>query len=292
MIMNKKIFAILLAGISVLSSCSNSDKSGNDDQQQQEALEQATREELAAAVSDRDQLLSLMNEIQEGINDIKNLENIVTVNTSETPDRRAQIKNDIAAIQQALADRQTRLDQLEKKLASSNLYSANLKKTIESLRAQIETQAAEIERLNGELASAHKHIAELDNKVDSLNTTVSNVSSERDAAQQHSEELTNEMNICYYALGSAKELKEHKILESGFLKKTKIMKSDFDKSFFTQADKRSFTVLNLHSNKAEIITNQPADSYTIYEQNGQKVLKITNPEKFWSLSNYLVIKVN
>jgi chromosome segregation ATPase len=192
--MKKKLFAIMVVGISLLASCSNNEKA-NTDQQQQEALEQATREELATAVNDRDQLLSLMNEIQEGLNDIKNLENIVTVNTSETPDRRAQIKNDIAAIQQALADRQTRLDQLEKKLASSNLYSANLKKTIESLRSQIETQTAEIERLNGELTKAHKHIAELDNKVDSLNTTVSNVSNERDAAQQHSEELTNEMNV-------------------------------------------------------------------------------------------------
>jgi chromosome segregation ATPase len=287
----KKIFAIMVVGISLLSSCTNTEKA-NTDKEQQEALEQATREELATAVSDRDELLSLMNEIQDGLNDIKNLENVVTVNTSETPDRRAQIKNDIAAIQQALADRQARLEQLEKKLASSNLYSANLKKTIESLRSQIETQTAEIERLNGELATAHKHIAELDTKVDSLNTTVSNVSSERDAAQQQSVQLTNEMNICYYAVGSSKELKEHKILESGFLKKTKIMKSDFDKEFFTQSDKRNLTTLQLHSTKAEVLTNQPADSYTIVDQNGQKVLKITNADKFWSLTNYLVVKIN
>jgi chromosome segregation ATPase len=287
----KKFTAIMAVGIAILSSCSNSEKA-NTEQEQQEAIQQATREELATAVNDRDQLLSLMNEIQEGLNDIKNLENIVTVNTSETPDRREQIKNDIAAIQQALADRQTRLDQLEKKLSSSNLYSANLKKTIESLRSQIETQSAEIDRLNGELANAHKHIAELGNKVDSLNTTVSNVSSERDAAKQHSEELTNEMNVCYYAIGSSKELKDHKILESGFLKKTKIMKTEFDQEFFTKADKRNLTVLSLHSNKAEVLTNQPADSYSIVDQNGQKVLKITNPEKFWSLTNYLVVKIN
>jgi chromosome segregation ATPase len=287
----KKFTAIMAVGIAILSSCSNSEKA-NTEQEQQEAIQQATREELATAVNDRDQLLSLMNEIQEGLNDIKNLENIVTVNTSETPDRREQIKNDIAAIQQALADRQTRLDQLEKKLSSSNLYSANLKKTIESLRSQIETQSAEIDRLNGELANAHKHIAELGNKVDSLNTTVSNVSSERDAAKQHSEELTNEMNVCYYAIGSSKELKDHKILESGFLKKTKIMKTEFDQEFFTKADKRNLTVLSLHSNKAEVLTNQPADSYSIVDQNGQKVLKITNSEKFWSLTNYLVVKIN
>lgn len=287
----KKFYAIMAVGMAMLSSCSNSEKA-NTDEEQQEAIEQATREELASAVNDRDELLSLMNEIQEGLNDIKNLENLVTVNTAETPDRREQIKADIAAIQQALADRQARLDQLQKKLASSNLYSANLKKTIESLRAQIETQTAEIDRLNVELANANKHIADLDNKVDSLNSTVSNVSSERDAAKQHNEELTNEMNTCYYAIGSSKELKDHKILEGGFLKKTKIMKSDFDQDFFTKADRRNLTTLPLHSTKAEVLTNQPTDSYTIVDQNGQKVLKITNIEKFWSLTNYLVVKVN
>lgn len=40
------------------------------------------------------------------------------------------------------------------------------------------------------------------------------------------------------------------------------------------------------------MTSQPKDSYTIVDENGQKVVKITNPEKFWQLSNFLVIEVD
>lgn len=274
----------------MMASCSSSDKKS--ETTDPEALQSASRQELEQAVNDRDQLLSLMNEIQQGLNDIKNLEQISTVNTAETPDQREQVQTDIAAIKKALEDRRDRLAALEKKLASSNLYSANLQKTIEGLRAQIDEQAAEIERLNGELSNANKRISELGTSVDSLNTTVKKVSSERDAAQQQSVELTNELNTCYVAIGSSKELKEHKILESGFLRKTKIMKGDFDQTFFLKHDKRTLTSIPLHSKKAQIITNQPKGSYTITEQNGQKVLTITNPEKFWSLTNYLVVKID
>lgn len=274
----------------MMASCSSSDKKS--ETTDPEALQSASRQELEQAVNDRDQLLSLMNEIQQGLNDIKNLEQISTVNTAETPDQREQVQTDIAAIKKALEDRRDRLAALEKKLASSNLYNANLQKTIEGLRAQIDEQATEIERLNGELSNANKRISELGTSVDSLNTTVKKVSSERDAAQQQSVELTNELNTCYVAIGSNKELKEHKILESGFLRKTKIMKGDFDQTFFLKHDKRTLTSIPLHSKKAQIITNQPKGSYTITEQNGQKVLTITNPEKFWSLTNYLVIKID
>lgn len=274
----------------MIASCSSSDKKS--ETTDPEALQSASRQELEQAVNDRDQLLSLMNEIQQGLNDIKNLEQISTLNTAETPDQREQVQTDIAAIKKALEDRRDRLAALEKKLASSNLYNANLQKTIEGLRAQIDEQAAEIERLNGELSNANKRISELGTSVDSLNTTVKKVSSERDAAQQQSVELTNELNTCYVAIGSNKELKEHKILESGFLRKTKIMKGDFDQTFFLKHDKRTLTSIPLHSKKAQIITNQPKGSYTITEQNGQKVLTITNPEKFWSLTNYLVVKID
>ena len=70
------------------------------------------------------------------------------------------------------------------------------------------------------------------------------------------------------------------------------MKGDFDMAYFTAADKRTLTEIATHSNKAEIKTSQPKDSYQIVDVNGQKVIKITDPAKFWQLSNFLVIKVD
>lgn len=289
----KKLFLLALSAIVLLGSCNK--KEADDEAARQAALEAASKQELATAVADRDQLLSLVNEISSGMDQIKRLENILTVTNGmkgETASQREQIQADIAAIQQTLQQRREQLADLEAKLNKSSINNSNLKKTIETLRQQIDSQSAEIETLRANLTEANRQIGQLNTAVDSLNTTVTAVTGERDAAQQESVELNNELNTCYYVVASNKELRDHKIVESGFLRKTKIMKGDFDQSFFVTADKRTLTTLPLHAKKAEIMTNQPTNSYRIVDQDGQKVLQITNPDLFWSLSNYLVVKIN
>ncbi len=289
--MKKKLLFGLVA-ILGLAAC-NSGK--NEEEMAEQARAEATKQELETAVADRDQLLSLVNEINTGMDQIKQLENILTVTNNmpgETKGQREQIQSDIAAIQKALQERRLKLAELEKKLDSSNLTNNNLRKTIASLRNQIDGQAKEIETLKSNLGEANERIGQLDAAVDSLNTTVSDVANERDLAQQESIELANELNTCYYVIATKSELKDHKIIETGFLRKTKLMKGDFDQNFFTTADKRVLTSIALHSNKAEVLTNQPKASYNIEDNNGQKILKITNPDLFWSLGNYLVIKID
>ncbi len=288
----KRLLVLALSTAVLLGACN---KKSDDGLQQEQALQEASKQELATAVAERDQLLSLVNEISSGMDQIKRLENILTVTNGmkgETASQRAQIQADIAAVQQTLQQRREQLADLEAKLNKSNINNANLKKTIETLRGQIDSQSAEIESLRANLSEANRQIGELNTAVDSLNTTVTAVTSERDAAQQESDALTNELNTCYYVIASKKELKDHKIIETGFLRKTKLMKNDFDQSFFVTADKRTLTTLPLHSKTAEVLTNQPDNSYNIAEQGGQKVLHITNPDLFWSLSNYLVIKID
>lgn len=289
--MKKKLLFGLVALLG-LAAC-NSGKS--EEEMAEQARADATKQELETAVADRDQLLSLVNEINTGMEQIKQLENILTVSNNipgETTGQREQIQSDIAAIQKALQERRLKLAELEKKLDSSNLTNNNLRKTIASLRGQIDSQAKEIETLKSNLGEANERIGQLDAAVDSLNTTVNDVANERDLAQQESIELANELNTCYYVIATKSELKDHKIIETGFLRKTKLMKGDFDQNFFTTADKRVLTSIALHSNKAEVLTNQPKNSYSIDDNNGQKILKITNPDLFWSLGNYLVIKID
>ena len=284
----KKILAIGLTALVVLSSCTDKKKL-----EEAQSQTEATRAELVAAVNDRDQLLELVNAISSDMEQIKSLENILTVSGgSETPGQREQIKADISAIQKTLQERRERLAELEKKLNDSSVANAGLKKTIASLRSQIDSQAAEITTLRASLESATGRIGELDAAVDSLHAQVSNVTAERDSTQVRNEDLTNELNQCFYAIGTKSELKENKIIETGFLRKTELMKGDFDRAFFTTADKRTLTTIPLNSNKAKVLTNQPAGSYVISDNAGSKVLRITNPAAFWSLSNYLVIQID
>ena len=93
-------------------------------------------------------------------------------------------------------------------------------------------------------------------------------------------------------VGTKKELKQQKIIETGFLRKTKVMEGDYTKSYFTKADKRTLNTIALHSKKAQVMSKHPAGSYSIEEAGGQKVLHILDPNKFWELSNYLVVKID
>lgn len=292
--MKKLIFSTLaalsLTCTGVLLSCNNK---SNEEAQNAQAIQDATREQLAGALADRDSLLSLVNEISAGMDQIKRLENILTIPGNElSTDQRADIRTDIILIQTALEKRRAQLEELESKLKNSDLSNSKLRKTIETLRMQIDSQAAEIETLRINLEDANQHIGRLTQSVDSLSATVDTVTEERDAARLESVELTNELNQCYYVVASSKELKAHGILQSGFLRKTKIMKGDFDQDYFTTADKRDLNSIPLHSNKAKVLTNQPETSYTIVQANGQKVLRITNKDAFWSLSNYLVVQID
>ena len=61
-----------------------------------------------------------------------------------------------------------------------------------------------INTLNEQLKAANIKIAELNTTVDSLHSTVATEKESREQAEQEAVTLTNELNTCYYALGSKK----------------------------------------------------------------------------------------
>lgn len=291
----KRTFFYGIIALSLLStSCNNKEKEARQALADQEALNMATKEELQTAISERDELLDIVNEITLSIDSIRGMEKIISINGSTGElSTKATISNDLATIKSALAERRQKLAALEAKLKDSKISNSKLITTIESLKKQIDEQTAQIESLTASLDTANKRIGELGTQVDSLSTTVRTVTDERDVAQAQAQEEANKANECFYAVGSKKELKDHNIIESGFLRKTKVLPGDFDKSFFIQADKRTLTSIPLHSKKAKVVsTAQPESSYEIVDVNGQKVLRIISPAAFWGTSNYVVIQID
>ena len=187
-----------------------------------------------------------------------------------------------------------RLEELERRLKQSTNYNATMQKSIANLKAQLDEQQKTINGLTEQLEAAHIQIKNLNQNVDSLNAVNKAVTKEKEIAQEETKQLTkevNNLNTCYYVIGSKKELKANKIIESGFLRKTKILQGDFEMSYFTKADRRTLNEIPLHNNKAQVMTNHPKDSYEIVDQGGAKVLRILNPSRFWEKSNFLVVKV-
>ncbi len=268
---------------------------GKQDPTEQISLMEASRQELATALEERDQLLCLVKEISVSMDQIRHLENIMTVSgthAKENPSQRTRILSDISSLKRTLKQRREQLAQLETRLEESSLYTDELKSTVKVLYNQIDTQTREIENLRGQLTMANARIDSLNNAVDSLNTTVATINDNLDMANAASIRLEDELNTCYYIVTSKSELKKHQILETGFLRKSKLLKGDFDKGFFVIGDKRNMHTIELNSDKARVHTNHPEDSYAIRKENNKKILVILDPEKFWSLTNYLVIQTD
>ena len=263
----------------------------------QDSINAVLQDSINTANAEKDSLMQLMGDIADGMQQIKELEDIVSVNnlSGETPDRKKQLRDDIVLIQQSINKHKARLAELENRLKQSTNYNATMQKSIANLKQQLEEQQKTINGLTDQLAAAHIQIKNLNQSVDSLNTVNKAVIKEKEAAQEESKQLTSEvnnLNVCYYVIGSKKELKNHKIIETGFLRKTKILQGDYEMSYFTKADRRTLSEIPLHSSKAEVMTNHPRDSYEIVDHGNVKTLHILNPARFWEKSNFLVVKVD
>lgn len=290
---------VVMADIASMSSCKK-DKAEVAKVNQDSIDNLALTDSLATIRAEKDTLAALMMEVSDGMNQILDMQNQMSVENlnSDSPDKKIQLRNNILAIQQGIVEQKQRVAQLEKRLKQSTNYSDAMKKQIASLKQQLDHQESIINSLTAQLQAAHVTIKNLNTKVDSLNTENAHVTSAYNSASARAQEetqrannLVNEMNVCYYVVGSKKELKRQKIIETGFLKKTRVMEGDFTQSYFTKADKRTLNRIALHSKKAEIMSRHPSGSYVIEDEGGQKVLKITNPSRFWELSNYLVVKI-
>ena len=291
--MNKiKYFVIALVAMAMIPSCR--DKAEQSQEEQQDSINTELNDSLATALAEKDSLMALMNEINEGMNQLKELQDVVSVQnlSGETPDRKAQLRSDMELLQKSVAERKKRLADLEKRLKQSQNYNEEMQKTIDTMKRQLANQQATIDDLTNQLAQAHIVINTLNTRVDSLNTVNTEVREETARAKEETARVTNEMNVCYYAIGNKKELKQNHIIETGFLKKTKIMEGDYEKSYFTKADKRTLSAIPLHSKKAKLLSKHPVGTYQLVDEGGTKSLHITDPGRFWELSNYLIVQID
>ncbi len=151
----KKIVFAPLAALIVATGCTSKEKLEKAEQQSAEL-----NTELQATLATQDSLFALINEISEGMNQIKDMEHIIATPglNGDTQSGRAELRNDMASIRQALQQRRERLAQLEENLKNSNGKNATLMKTIENLKQQISSQESEIaDRKSTRLNSSHPH---------------------------------------------------------------------------------------------------------------------------------------
>lgn len=233
-------------------------------------------------------MLSTLNEIQEGFRQISAAENRVTIaKDGESTNRTAQIREDMKFIAQTMKHNRELIAKLQRKARQGSIAAEQLKATIENLTAELEEKTKQIEVLRAELSQKNVRITELDNTVTNLNEDVAELRTETQEKANTISSQDRQIHTAWYVFGTKKELTENRILEKG-----KVLQSNFNRNYFTKIDIRVEKEIKLYSKSAKILTSHPSSSYKLErDASKQYVLRITNPEVFWSTSKYLVIRV-
>lgn len=285
----KKIL-LLSVCVALLSSCGNMGK--NDAMKSQnDSLSQV----LAQRDAELNGIMEAFNEIQDGFRMINEAESRVDLETGAVEGRSnvQKIKDDIVFIMEKLDANRKRIAELEEQLKKSRYASSQLKTTIANLNKELLAKTQQIETLQAELASKNIRIAELDDAIVGLTQHVNDLVAENKAKSATVATQDKALNAAWFVFGTSSELKEQKIVSKKFLQKKKVLESDdFNKEYFTQIDIRTDKQIMLYSPEAELLTSHPVGSYEFQKnEKGQLALLITNPNKFWSVSRYLVIEV-
>lgn len=284
--------SILLFGLGslLLAACS-----GNQKKLEEDSIRIADLSaEYQEAATFNDSLMLLMGDIYTGLDSINMQEGLLyNMGTGDSPDRRAEIRDNLATIKARLAANKNLLETMEAKLKKSGNQNSILVKTISQLKERLASQDQKIAQLESDLSAARGQIESLNTQVAQGQEQVKAETAAKEEAQAAATAAENAANRVYYAIGTSKDLKQKGLLEKKFLGATKVMQGEFDSSYFITADKRTLTSIPTGAKKVKIWTNMPSSSYRIEGENdGPKTIVITDPAKFWSLASHLIIQVD
>ncbi len=287
----KKVF-ILLLGAGVLFSCTNFGKKVTESEEYQKL--QAERDSLQAVLKTSDvetqEMMAVISEVEANFDKIREAEKYISTQSAQSgemsQDTKKRVSDNFQMIQEILKRNKAQLAELNRKYASSNKQVASMQGTIDRLNKEMQESSARLVVLQGELAKRDATIAQLSSDISEL--------------AQHAEEQSStikeqdkSLHTAYYVFGTANELKEQKILSGGFLKSTKVMQDTFNKDYFLQIDVREVTEIPLYAPKAKIWSTHPEGTYEFVKgANDNLTFQITDTQRFWSLTKYLIIEVN
>lgn len=280
-----------MLGALLLSSCAGKDQKKIDEDSVKIADLTAEYEE---ATNFNDSLMLLMGDIYTGLDSINTQEGLLyNMGSGDAADRRAEIRRNLSTIKARLAANKQLLASMEAKVKASGNENSVQAKTIAQLRQHIEQQDAKIAQLESDLSKAREEIGNLNTQVAETQEQVKVETQAKEEAQAATVAAENEANKVYYAIGSNKELKDKGLLSKKFLGTTKVLKGNFDASYFVTADKRTLKSIPTNAKKVKIWSNMPEGSYRIVgEKDGPKSIEIVNPDRFWSLASHLIIQTD
>ena len=284
--------------LSILAVCALAIISCKNDAPKQDLMMTQLRDSLNTIIAQKDteinDMIATFGDIEEGFREITEAQSRVTLaQQGEGTNSAKRIKENMQFIQQTMRQNKELINKLKQQLRESSFKSEELKKLIDTMQQQLEEKEAQMQALREELDKKDIHIAELDETVANLNSDVNELTEETTQKSQTISQQDKQLHTAWFVFGTRDELKKQNILtKDGLFSKTKLLEKDFNKDYFTKIDIRIDKEIKLYSKDAKMLTSHPSSSYTLApDANKQYVLRITDPNLFWSTSKYLVIQV-
>ncbi len=246
---------------------------------------------VAAKNATEDTLYQTINEIDNNLRSIRENQGLLANNNGERFSKKEEILRTIKEISSLLEQNKEKIKKLNGQLASLRSQKQKWSKESEEMKKFIADREQEVLGLQQLMSDQTSTINYLNQIVDELKTANHYVA-------DNAKRLDNELHTAFYAMGSYRELKDHNVVEKKGgvlgLGATKELKDDFEKEYFTEIDTRQVTSIPVNSRKAKLVTNHPVGSYEWHKEGDDgntDYLTITDPEKFWAASKYLVVEV-
>ena len=278
--------------LAIFAVCALAVASCNDGVKQANLAAEMQRDSLNQIISQKENeitdMMTTLSDIEEGFREITEAQSRVTLaKQGEGTSSAQRIRENMQFIQSTMKQNKELINKLKQQVREGSIKSDQLKKIVENLTQQMEEKDRQLQALREELDKKDIHIAELDEQVADLNTNVENLTEETAQKTQTINQQDKQLHTAWFVFGTKKELKEQNILSDG-----NVLRSNFNKEYFTKIDIRIDKEIKLYSKSAEVLTSHPSSAYTLQrDANKQYVLRITDPQLFWSTSKYLVVLV-
>ena len=253
------------------------------------------RDSLMAQYDAKDSIingyLQDINDIQTNLEGLTRQEEILSRTAANNPeatlDAKTKAMNDIEAIRQLLDANQKKLSELQSRIRKNNVKIGELEKVIVSLNTQMANRDSSINVLNEKVLALNGTISTMDGQIANLNA---------ESAQKTAEinDKVAKMNTAFYTVCTYKDLRDKKVLtkQGGFLGmgKQKSLVPDFNQDVFTKIDVTATKSIAIKGKDAHLVSSHPNGTYQLKKENNVVTgIEITDPDKFWKASKYLVV---
>jgi hypothetical protein len=186
------------------------------------------------------------------------------------------------------------LDSTETEIQKSTIPQSSMIPIIETVRSYLTHQERLFIEVYGSIGTIQKQVTRLKQTVAAKEKEISKKQKD---TEKILEEKDKQNRKIFYLVGSRSDLERAKAIKKsgGFLGVGSTVKlSDrLDEMFFQSGDFKFMKEIALgNTKKVNLITTHPKGTYLILDTPGERFLKITNPEKFWSTSTFLVVQVD